>query len=254
MSRYRYFIKLAYRGTCYHGWQVQDNANSVQQELNNALSTFIGASIHCNGCGRTDTGVHASEFYAHFDLDNLIENPKEMAYKLNGCLPLDIAILDIFQVADAVHARFDASSRTYTYRISREKNPFNQDSAYYLYGELNEKAMQNAADILKEYTDFSCFSKSGTQNKTNDCTIMSAKWKQDGKELVFTITANRFLRNMVRAIVGTLIEVGKGRFNELEFRKIIEGKNRSEAGYSVPAQGLYLTKVEYPESIRFNKK
>jgi len=249
----RYFIKLAYKGTNYHGWQIQPNANTVQHEVNQSLSTLLGVEIQCTGCGRTDTGVHASEFYAHFDLEKTIENTQETTYKLNGCLPLDIAILKIFQVNEDTHTRFDAIDRTYTYRISRKKNPFNQDYAYYLYGDLNIEAMQNAAKIIMEYTDFSCFSKSGTQNKTNDCTIKAAHWKEKSNELIFTITANRFLRNMVRAIVGTMIEMGKGRCNEIQLRNIIESKDRSSAGYSVPAHGLYLTKIEYPQSININQ-
>lgn len=250
----RYFIKLSYKGTNYHGWQIQPNANTVQAEVNNALSTVLGEDIQCTGCGRTDTGVHASEFYAHFDINSLLGNTDEAGCKINGYLPKDIAVIEIFQVSQTAHARFDAINRTYHYRISREKNPFNQDASYFLYGDLDTEAMKKSAAVLLEYSDFSCFSKSGTQNKTNNCTIVSAKWTCGNEELIFTITANRFLRNMVRAIVGTMIELGKNRFNEKGLREIIEGKDRSSAGYSVPAQGLYLSKVDYPESINLITK
>ena len=263
---HRYFLKLSFKGTRYHGWQIQKNSHSIQAELDNALSTILMEKITTTGCGRTDTGVHAKEFYAHFDLsaESLTkagfekENPKtkdlsHFIFKLNGCLPNDIAVQQITKVNSNTHARFDAASRTYQYIISRKKDPFNMDEAYYLYGNLDLEMMNRAAKILSDYTDFTCFSKSRTQVKTNDCKIIRSKWISNGSLLIFTITANRFLRGMVRAIVGTMIEVGKKKITLDEFREIIERKKRSGAGYSVPAHGLYLTQVSYPKTV-FNNQ
>lgn len=245
----RYFIKLAYNGTNYHGWQIQDNSNTVQEELNKALSRFFSSGIIVHGCGRTDTGVHAKEFYAHFDVDKEIENVSQVVFKLNKALSKDIAIYEIFPVKPDVHARFDAISRTYEYFISRKKDPFYKTFSYYLYGDLDVDLMNKGARILYEYEDFSSFSKSKTEVITNNCKIMNACWEKRDSLLVFKITADRFLRNMVRAIVGTLLDLGTKKITIEEIRKIIESKSRSLAGYSVPANGLFLTHVEYPDSL-----
>ena len=245
----RYFLKLAYNGSNYHGWQIQDNAPSVQETINTAISTQTGFEINLSGCGRTDTGVHAREFYAHFDLDKTIDDREKFVFKLNSFLPSDIVIFDLIPVHPEANARFDALSRTYEYHITRSKDPFRNDLAYSLFGDLDIEKMNVAIEILKEYTDFTSFSKLHTQVKTNNCKITEAYWKQNEDLLVFNITADRFLRNMVRAIVGTLLEIGKGKSNIEYLRKIINAKDRSKAGFSVPAQGLYLTKIQYPKTI-----
>jgi len=248
----RYFFKLSYKGTNYHGWQVQENATSVQGVIQNALSTILGVpDIQITGCGRTDTGVHASEFYAHFDLD---ENPesvteKNLLFSLNRFLPEDIAIQEILPVYPDANSRFDALSRTYKYFISREKDPFILDTAYYYFGNLNVGRMNEGACLLYDYEDFTSFSKLHTQVKTNNCKVSSAKWEQRDGLLIFTITADRFLRNMVRAVVGTLLDLGREKIGLEDVRNIIESKDRSAAGVSVPPEGLFLTKVEYPESL-----
>lgn len=240
----RYFIELAYKGKNYHGWQIQPDANSVQEELNKALSTVLREEINIVGAGRTDAGVHASQMFAHFDVSKSLED--NYLYKLNSILPDDIVINNLFLVDDEAHARFDAVSRSYEYKIWLGRNPFLLDSCWQIHSqELNVEAMNNAAKLLLNYTDFECFSKVKTDVFTFNCNITNAVWKQNGNELVFYISANRFLRNMVRAIVGTLIEVGLGKITEEDFRAIIESKNRSNAGMSAPAKGLFLTKVEY---------
>ncbi len=246
---HRYFIKLAYKGTAYHGWQKQDNAHSIQQELENALEALLGKSTETLGCGRTDAGVHAREFYAHFDAETRIADEKFIVYKLNKILPKDISVSSVFEVKDSANARFDAVSRTYQYYISRKKNPFEIETAYYLYGVLDIGKMNRAAKLLFNHIDFTSFSKSNTQVFTNNCTILKAEWYQKDALLIFEIKANRFLRNMVRAIVGTLLQVGKGELSEEEFEKIILSKNRQLAGFSVPAEGLFLTQVDYPDHI-----
>jgi len=248
----RYFIKLSYNGANYHGWQEQDNSITVQQKINEALSKLLGEEINTIGAGRTDTGVHAKEFYAHFDFSKTLDELeiKQLSFKLNRFLPFDIAINSFIAVKENAHARFDAISRTYQYFVSKTKTPFNKDFSYYVYGKLDIEKMNKAAETLFEYDDFSSFSKSGTQVKTNICKIYHAKWEiNDEGLLVFTIKADRFLRNMVRAIVGTLLDVGKEKININDFRNIIENKNRSDAGFSVPAHALFLTIIEYPDNI-----
>jgi tRNA pseudouridine38-40 synthase len=241
----RYFIELAYDGTKYHGWQVQQNAVSVQELLNKALTTLLRQPIETIGCGRTDTGVHAKEYFAHFDgSKSEIENPK-FEIGLNALLPHDIAIKRIIPVHADAHARFDATLRSYEYHIHFEKNPFLNGYSWLLRDRPNLELMNKAAVIIMEYIDFSCFSKSNTQVKTNNCKIAKAVWEQTNNGIIFKITADRFLRNMVRAIVGTLLLVGKGEMQPEEIRDIIESKNRSNAGMSVPACGLYLTEVKY---------
>lgn len=243
----RFFIQLKYKGTNYHGWQVQPNANSVQAEINQALSTLLQKDIIVTGVGRTDTGVHATEFYAHFEVDELLDL-EHFCYKLNCILPKDISIVQLFKVQDDNHARFSAIERTYEYWITPTKNPFLVDGAYFFSQELNITKMNEAAQLLIQKADFSCFSKSNTDTFTNDCTITKAIWEEKNDLLVFTISADRFLRNMVRAIVGTLLEVGLGKIEPQEIKNIIASKNRNEAGTSVPAHGLYLTKINYPNN------
>ncbi|MDP3444309.1 MAG: tRNA pseudouridine(38-40) synthase TruA, partial [Ignavibacteria bacterium] len=242
---------LAYNGKNYHGWQSQQNAHSVQDEIEKCLSLKLNEQIRVTGCGRTDTGVHSRDFYAHFDTlcqFNLNE-ASVFIHQLNQFLPQDIVVYEMIEVVPEANARFDAISRTYNYYISRNKNPFDNETSYYVYGNLNVNLMQKAANILFDYEDFTSFSKLHSQTKTNNCSILEAQWTENESGLIFEITANRFLRNMVRAIVGTLLEVGKGKISVNEFRSIIEQRNRNKAGFSVPAHALFLQKVAYPEEI-----
>lgn len=245
----RYFIKLAYNGSNYHGWQSQINAHSVQQELNSKLSAMLGTTVNVVGCGRTDTGVHANMFFAHFDIEALPFAEKDFVYKLNRFLPADIAVDKMFEVALDMHARFSARSRTYRYYIHQQKDPFLGHTSFFFSNELDVEAMNRAAKVMMEFEDFTSFSKSHTQTSTNLCRIREAFWVKTGNKLVFTITADRFLRNMVRAIVGTLLEVGQGKLNMEGFLKVITSKDRSSAGFSVPAHGLFLESVAYPENV-----
>ena len=244
----RYFIELSYNGSGYHGWQIQPKALTVQEVLEEALSTLLSDKIAVVGAGRTDTGVHAAQMVAHFDTDRLFDN-SDLVYKLNSFLPFNIAIAQIFKVKPDAHARFSAIKRSYLYRISLKKNPFTHRNAYYLNQDLDLDKMNAAAKLLFEYKDFQCFSKAHTNVKTYYCDITKARWYTKDGELQFVITADRFLRNMVRAIVGTLVNVGLGKIKVDDVHKIIQSKDRSAAGYSVPAHGLYLTEVSYPESI-----
>lgn len=249
----RYFIELAYDGTNYHGWQIQPNAVSVQEMLNKALSTLLRQPVETLGCGRTDTGVHAKEFYAHFTpqppeggANVLTDSPFRGLGGLNALLPYDIAVKRIIPVHPEAHARFDATSRSYQYHIHFHKDPFKTKYSWLLKDKPDIRSMNAAANVLMEYIDFSCFSKSNTQVFTNNCKVTRAEWVEQEDGIVFHITADRFLRNMVRAIVGTLMMVGKGEMQPEGIRQIIESKSRSNAGTSVPACGLYLTKIEYP--------
>ncbi|WP_350287677.1 tRNA pseudouridine(38-40) synthase TruA [uncultured Croceitalea sp.] len=244
----RYFIEFSYFGKGYHGWQSQPNAITVQEILEKAMTTLLRTKISVLGAGRTDAGVHAKQMFAHFDVDEPIATG-EFMQRLNSFLPEDIAVHDVVGVKPNAHARFDATARTYEYWIVQSKNPFYMETAYFIWSPLNIEAMNRAAIILKEYDDFECFSKSNTDVKTFICQIKEATWKREADKLVFTITADRFLRNMVRAIVGTLLEVGLGKKSPEEIRLVLESKDRSKAGVSVPAKGLYLTKVSYPEDI-----
>lgn len=247
----RYFIRLSYKGTKYHGWQIQPNAITVQEELNKALSTILNQPINVVGCGRTDTGVHASDFMAHFELeDGFAFGCEKLAFKLNRFLPHDIAVNDVFRVRLDAHTRFDAISRTYQYKITKNKNPFRTESHWKIQYDLEIFKMNEAAKILFEYIDFTSFSKLHTDVKTNNCKIAKAEWIETDDEIVFVIKADRFLRNMVRAIVGTLVEVGRGKLSLDGFREVIESKNRSNAGSSVPGHGLFLSKIEYPADLR----
>ena len=240
----RYFIQISYNGTNYHGWQQQPNASSVQETLNKALSTVLNCKIDCMGAGRTDTGVHATQMYAHFDCDEL-QNTTSIIHKLNSFLPQDIVVYDLIQVHDNAHARFDATKRTYEYHIHSFKNAFLQNKSWYFHQKLTIDLMNEACKILFNHTDFQCFSKVHTDVNTFDCKIYEAFWKEENANLIFTISADRFLRNMVRAIVGTMVNVGLEKITLEEFQTIIESKDRNKAGFSVPAHGLYLTKIEY---------
>jgi len=247
----RYFIELFYNGTNYHGWQSQHNALSIQEVLNKALSTVLREPIETLGCGRTDTGVHAKQFYAHFDLVSIVHSPWYMDYRLlrsiNSILPADIAIKQFIPVHADAHARFDATLRSYEYHIHFDKDPFKQGYSWQLRDEPDLELMNRAAKIIMEYTDFSCFSKSNTQTLTNNCKIVVAEWLRiDDKSIIFKVSADRFLRNMVRAVVGTLLMVGHREIQPEAIHEIIQSKNRSNAGTSVPACGLYLTEVKYP--------
>ncbi len=246
-QKHRYFIEFSFVGTNYHGWQIQKNAHSVQAELNAALSVIFQEEVATIGAGRTDTGVHAKQFFAHFDVKDGITTPDQQVFQLNCILPKDIAVRRMISVHEDAHARFDATSRTYEYVITQKKDPFMQDFACFLYGKLDIDKMNVAAKTLTNYTDFSAFSKSRTQVKNFDCDLHFAEWKRDADDhLVFTITANRFLRNMVRAIVGTLVDIGQGKQDMEDLHRIIEGKKRSAAGESMPACGLYLVDIKYP--------
>ena len=247
----RYFIELSYNGKAYHGWQNQPNAISVQELIEKALSTILKESVSIMGAGRTDAGVHAKQMFAHFETETVFEFEK-IIYRLNSFLPEDIAISNIFKVKEDAHARFDALSRTYLYRIALEKNVFAYNKAFLLKPKIDIDKLKEASKILLQYKDFQCFSKSNTDVKTYNCNIMKAEWEVVDDELQFTIKADRFLRNMVRAIVGTLINIGTGKVEVEALHDIIKSKNRSEAGFSVPAHALYLTEVVYPESIKLN--
>jgi len=244
----RFFIRLSYKGTAFHGWQIQQNAPTVQAELNAALSTVFGKTIETIGAGRTDTGVHARNYIAHFDSEKLIEtdNLSVMVYHLNGLLPNDIAVHALAVLPDKAHARFDATERTYKYYIDTCKNPFTFDYAAFFPYNFDVEKMNDAAKLLLEYSDFTSFAKLHADTKTNNCRILQAYWEVQDGQLIFTITADRFLRNMVRAIVGTLIEVGRGKITLTDFRQIIEQKNRCASGASVPAKGLCFEAIKYP--------
>ena len=247
LNKIRHFIQIAYDGSLYHGWQIQPNAITVQELLDKALSTVFRQAVETLGCGRTDSGVHAKDFYAHFDLENLEENKVlNSISSINALLPYQIAAKRIIPVHYDAHARFDATSRAYQYFIHFEKDPFKLNRSWLIKDQLDVLAMNQAAALLFDYTDFSCFSKSNTQTFTNNCKIVQAFFAEIDGGLVFTIQADRFLRNMVRAIMGTLVRIGKNEISLTDFKAIIESKNRSNAGQSVPACGLYLVKIEYP--------
>jgi tRNA pseudouridine38-40 synthase len=245
----RYVIRLAFKGTRYHGWQKQHNALSVQGVLDEKLSLLLGANTETLGCGRTDAGVHAKEFYVHFDAHNPIVSESQLIFKLNQILPDDIAVFNVHQVGPDFNARFDAVSRTYEYLISTQPDPFLRDRAWYQYGQLNIPAMNEACQLLIGKKDFESFSKVHTQVNHFVCEVTEASWRTENSQIIFTIAANRFLRNMVRAIVGTLINIGRGKINPEAIEAILAKKDRAEAGQSVPAHGLYLTHIQYPEHL-----
>ena len=245
----RYFIELAYKGTHFHGWQIQPNAVSVQECLEKALSVITRQTIAVTGAGRTDTGVHASYFVAHFDSAHTNLDHPDFVYKLNSFLNKDITVFSISKVHSEAHARFDAVSRTYQYHLNLQKDPFATETSWHFFKQPDLDKMNEASRILFEYTDFTSFSKLHTEVKTNNCRIYCAEWIQSDSKIVFTVKADRFLRNMVRALVGTILEVGTGKIDLQQFRTIIELKDRGEAGLSVPAHGLFLTDIEYPEGF-----
>jgi len=245
----RYFIYLSYRGTAYHGWQVQTDTRTVQSEIEKALSLVLSEDITLTGAGRTDTGVHASYYVAHFDSENTKETLKNLKYKLNGILDKDIAISGIKKVHAKAHARFDAISRTYKYLITTVKDPFSISLKSYLPEKADLEAMNKAASYMLDYIDFTSFSKLHTDVKTNNCKIEYAHWTEAGDDIIFEIKADRFLRNMVRAIVGTHLDIGRAKIRPEDIKTIIESKQRGKAGKSVEAKGLYLSNIEYADSI-----
>jgi len=250
----RHFIELSFRGTNYHGWQRQPNATTVQHVLEETLRVLTGETIATTGAGRTDTGVHARNFTAHFDSDHpLTGQPEVFKHKLNCILPPDIVVKDLYGVIPGAHARFGALSRTYEYVISTVRDPFNTEFSWYFHRSLDVDAMNQAASRLPEFSDFTSFSKLHTDVKTNQCHVMSAAWSTTEGKLVFRVQADRFLRNMVRALVGTLVDVGLGNIDLQGFYRILEARDRRKAGYSVPAHGLFLIDIAYPAHLRLNR-
>jgi tRNA pseudouridine38-40 synthase len=249
----RYFIFISYKGTAYHGWQLQPNSITVQKIIDNALSLVLGEDIKTTGAGRTDTGVHALIFCAHFDsLSPDLSKNANLVFRLNRFLPEDISVNYIRKVLPEANARYSAISRTYKYYVSRIKDPFFNSSSWFLHGEMNMVAMNEACRILFLHSDFTSFSKLHSGSGTNLCKIYEARWEMDENRLVFTIKADRFLRNMVRAIVGTMVETGFGKINPEGFEKIILARDRCSAGTSAPAKGLFLFEIEYPPEIFIN--
>jgi tRNA pseudouridine38-40 synthase len=246
----RYFIFISYKGTFYHGWQLQPNSVTVQKILDNALSAVLGENISTTGAGRTDAGVHALFFCAHFEsLSPDLAEDKNLIFRLNRFLPEDISVNDIRSVVSDANARYSAISRTYKYYISRIKDPFANSSSWYLHGQLDIEAMNKTCRILMNHSDFTSFSKLHSGSKTNICRVYEARWEEEDNFLVFTIKADRFLRNMVRAVVGTIVETGFGKINTEEFEAIMAARDRCRAGTSAPAKGLFLVDIEYPEEI-----
>ncbi|MBR6831650.1 MAG: tRNA pseudouridine(38-40) synthase TruA [Tidjanibacter sp.] len=241
----RYFMELSYDGGRYNGWQIQNNAPSIQEELQKGLSMLLRQNISVTGAGRTDTGVHAAFYVAHFDSEKVIENPKDTCYHLNKILPHDIAVSAIYQVCDEAHARFDAKEREYRYFMVNRKNPFKDRHAWLYHGELDVEQMNRAAEALLRHKDFTSFAKLNSGNKTNICHIKKALWQPTEDGYVFIIRADRFLRNMVRALTGTLVDVGRGKISPERFEEIIEARNLSLSSSSAPAQGLFLYDVVY---------
>lgn len=246
----RYFIFISYKGTAYHGWQVQPNSLTIQQTIEKILGLLLGEKIDTIGAGRTDAGVHASFFCAHFDsMSEDLDKSNNLLFKINRFLPKDISVNAIRKVRQDANARFSALSRTYKYYITTVKNPFEEDSSWFIHGALDVEMMNQVSGELLKHTDFTSFSKLHTDVKTNNCRIFQAGWSMNGTMLEFTITADRFLRNMVRAIVGTMVEAGRGKISTGQFREIILACDRSRAGKSAPAKGLFLTGIEYPSDI-----
>ncbi|MFI3301844.1 MAG: tRNA pseudouridine(38-40) synthase TruA [Rikenellaceae bacterium] len=242
----RYFIELRYKGTNYCGWQRQNDQPTVQAAIEQGLATLLKSPTPITGAGRTDTGVHASHYVAHFDIDTDIADTDFLCHKLNIILPEDISIFNIYRVADDAHARFDAKMREYTYFIERNKNPFTRQSSWQYYVDLDVEAMNLAATRLLAHSDFTSFAKLNSNNKTNICKVSHAEWHLSPTgELIFTIRADRFLRNMVRAIVGTLVDVGRGKYTVEQFDAIISARDLSKCSAGAPAQGLFLSDIEY---------
>lgn len=245
----RFFIELAYNGAAFHGWQKQPNTITVQQTLEEVLSKVCRESVSVTGAGRTDTGVHASYFVAHFDMDVLPYDENLLLHKVNSLLPQEIAVYSVSGVPEGTHSRFDAVSRTYEYHVVLHKNPFYSGLTYRPWFNPDFDLMNLAADRLKNYSDFTSFARLHGGNKTNLCKVEKAYWENRGDRYVFVVSADRFLRNMVRAIVGTLLEVGRGKISVNDFCEIIEAKDRGGAGTSAPGQGLFLTDIKYPEKV-----
>lgn len=244
----RYFLEIAYDGTRFHGWQIQPNALSVQEVLNDCLSKILRQPVTTVGSGRTDTGVHASQQFVHFDVADKLE-AEEAIYRFNRLLPNDIAAKNLYLVLDNAHARFDAFERTYRYNITLAKDPFKRFYAHYLSRQPDVESMNKAAAILLQFEDFTTFSKVKGDTKHYNCTMYEAIWNQQGENLQFTIRANRFLRGMVRLVVGALLDVGRGKLTLAQFEAIISSKDRSKASGAAPAEGLYLAKVTYPDHL-----
>lgn len=254
----RFFIRLAYNGAPFHGWQRQPDAISVQQRIEEVMSLILRHNISIIGAGRTDTGVNASEMFAHFDLEEPIADVSRFLHSVNHLLAPHIVVFELIPVVEGAHARFDAESRTYHYYVSHRRSPFSRDFEWFCPSQLDYETMNEAAALLIGTKDFTSFSKLHTDAKTNICTVTEAHWytsphpqaEMDGTERrCFTITANRFLRNMVRAIVGTLVEVGRGKMSVEDFAKVIEAKDRCAAGESMPGNALFLHRIVYPENI-----
>lgn len=243
----RYFIDLSFDGTAYHGWQIQPNGVSVQERLQQALSTILRMEVEVTGAGRTDAGVHARQMVAHFDVEQPLDAP-QLTYKLNRLLPRDITVARIWNVPEQMHARFSATARTYHYYIHTRKDPFLRHFSFEMHYNLDFSKMNEAAASLLEYDDFAAFCKSHTDVKTTLCKVTRAEWVQvSGHQWYFVITANRFLRNMVRAVTGTLIDVGRGRISVDDFRVIVESRRRTDAGESMPPHALFLESVSYDD-------
>jgi tRNA pseudouridine38-40 synthase len=242
----RYFLEVLYQGTHYSGFQVQENAPTVQAAVEKAFGILEKKSIQLTGSSRTDSGVHALQNFFHFDVDAPLH--PQFLYKINAILPADITVKNIYKVAPQAHCRFDATHRTYQYHIYQKKNPFLADRAYFFPYTIDVARMQEAAALLKTYTDFTSFSKRNTQVKTFLCKVEESEWKRQGSQLIYRVKANRFLRGMVRGLTGTLLQVGRGKLSLDDFRKIIEAKNCREADFAVPGHGLFLIEVSYPEN------
>jgi tRNA pseudouridine38-40 synthase len=246
----RYFIYISFKGTSFHGWQIQPNSVTVQRIIEEALTMILKEEISTTGAGRTDAGVHALVFCAHFDasVPDLSET-KSFVYRLNRYLPDDISVISVKKVVTGASARYSAISRTYRYYITPIKEPFYKESSWYIHGPLDIQAMNRASEMLLKHSDFTSFSRLHSNTKTNLCKIYHAGWEKKEERLVFTIKADRFLRNMVRSIVGTMVNVGSGKLSITEFEEIIAARDRCRAGMSAPAKGLFLTDIEYPREI-----
>lgn len=244
----RHFFEIAYNGRNYNGWQSQTNAVGVQAVVENALTKLLGEDISIVGSGRTDTGVHCEQQFFHADIEKEF-NPKQLVLRLNSLLPKDIAIHSIRQVKPTASARYDALERTYRYEITRKKNPFLEGLAWHYFKPMDMQTMNRAAALLVGEHDFECFSKVKTDVNHFLCDVKKAVWKEDGDRIYFTIAANRFLRGMVRAIVGTLLDVGSGKKTVKDFQNIIQSRDRKQAGANVPSHGLYLSRVKYPSGV-----
>lgn len=245
----RYFIEFSYKGTAYNGWQKQNNALTVQEVLEKAMTTYFRRPIELTGSSRTDTGVHAEQQFAHFDSEEEIVHPEKAIHSLNGLTPYDVAVVGIYKVQDDVNSRFAATHRRYEYRIARTKNPFLTNQVYVCKAELDVEKMNEAAALLLRYIDFESFSKIHTSVNNFRCAISEASWRQEGELLIFSVQSNRFLRGMVRALVGTQLMVGTGKIGINDFEEILQAKDRKKAGPQAPAEGLFLVEVGYPEGL-----